>query len=193
MVPEPARSLLTYFGLMTASLSILSLPPSPPTLYYAHVASPWVLAAVASLAAAVAAVFDYNLIQRAFRFRALARARENRFFIRFERMAKVAPFFTTVLFAALPLPFILPRVLMPLSGYPLPRYAIAVAIGRYPRVFVLAAFGQAFEIPAWVLLALFVGGALLGGVSALVRYLRDRERPARSPTPTPAPGGGEDV
>jgi uncharacterized membrane protein YdjX (TVP38/TMEM64 family) len=186
-LPETARSLLTYFGIMTASLSILSLPPAPPTLYYARAASPWVLAVIASVAAAVAAVFDYTLVRRVFRFRALARARENRFFGQFERMAKVAPFFTTVVFAALPLPFILPRVLMPLSGYPRSRYAAAVAIGRYPRVFVIAMFGQAFEIPPQVLIALFVGGALLGGVGALVRYLRHR----KSPAPSPAAGGGE--
>jgi uncharacterized membrane protein YdjX (TVP38/TMEM64 family) len=179
-MPALARDLLAYFGVMTASFSILSLPPpAPPTLYFARAAPPWALAAVATAAAAVSAVFDYHFVRRMFRLTALERVRQSRLFERFERWAKVSPFWTTVAFAALPLPFTLPRVLMPLSGYPLPRYVGAVALGRYPRIFVIASFGRAFEIPKEVLLVLLVGGAVAGGVSALVRHRR------RGPSPTP--------
>ncbi len=146
-------------------------------MYYAKVASPWALAAIASTAGALAAVFDYHLVRRAFRIGTLERVRAHPLFEKFERMAKVAPFWTTAIFAALPLPFILPRVLMPLSSYPLPKYAGAVALGRYPRVFVIATFGRVLEIPREVLLALFVGGATLGAVGALIRYLRGARAP----------------
>lgn len=172
------RELLAYFGVMTAAFSFLSIPLSLPTLYFAKAGPPWLIALLASLAAALAGVIDYYFVRRVFRFAALSRVRSHRFFEPFERWAKVAPFWTTVAFAALPLPYVLPRVLMPLSGYPLRRYMLAAALGRYPRVFVVASFGEAFEIPREILLALFAAGVAVAGVTALVRYLRARGRPA---------------
>jgi uncharacterized membrane protein YdjX (TVP38/TMEM64 family) len=178
MTPLDYRGLAIYFGVMTAAFSFLSIPPSLPTLYFTKAGPPWLLALLASVGAALAGVIDYHLVRRVFRFAALERVRSHRFFEQFERWAKVAPFWTTVAFAALPLPYILPRVLMPLSGYPLRRYMAAVALGRYPRVFVVATFGEAFEIPQEVLLALFAIGTTAGGVSALLRHLRERRRGA---------------
>jgi uncharacterized membrane protein YdjX (TVP38/TMEM64 family) len=172
------RELFAYFGVMTAAFSFLSIPPSLPTLYFAKAGPPWLIALLASLGAAAACVIDYYVVRRVFRFAALERVRGHRYFDRFERWAKVAPFWTTVAFAALPLPYVLPRVLMPLSGYPLRRYMAAAALGRYPRVFVVAAFGEAFEIPREILLALFVAGMAVTGTTALVRHLREQRRSA---------------
>ena len=109
--------------------------------------------------------------------------RRHRLFERAERWAKVAPFFTVVLFAAVPLPFMIPRVLVPLSGYPAPRYAAAVAIGRFPRVFVLASFGQVCDVPVWVLEALFAGGVALAALGALLRRVGAEPPPPPSPPP----------
>jgi uncharacterized membrane protein YdjX (TVP38/TMEM64 family) len=176
MVFFDCRELLAYFGVMTAAFSFLSIPPSLPTLYFAKAGPPWLIALLASLGAAAAAVIDYHVVRRVFRFAALERVRGHQFFERFERWAKVAPFWTTVAFAALPLPYVLPRVLMPLSGYPLRRYMAAAALGRYPRVFVLAVFGDAFEIPKEILLALLVAGMAVTGATALVRHLVEQRR-----------------
>jgi uncharacterized membrane protein YdjX (TVP38/TMEM64 family) len=187
-----ARDLLSYFGLMTVVFLAGFMPPTPPTLLFAHSAPPWLLAFAASMAAAVAAVFDHHFVRRAFRIAAFERARKHRLFEQFERFAKVAPFLTTVTFAAVPLPFFLVRVLMPLSGYPVHRYATAVALGRYPRIFVIASIGKAIEIPNEILIGVFVGGSVIGGTSALVRFLRNRKAEKAPPAPAAPPGeGGE--
>lgn len=178
---EAVRSPVVYFFVMIAVFSAASLPPSPPTLMAAKCNPPWLLATVAAVAAGIAAVLDHYLVRRVFRVGALDRVRRHRLFERAERWAKVAPFFTVVLFAAVPLPFMIPRVLVPLSGYPVPRYAAAVAIGRFPRVFVLASFGQVFDVPVWALEALFAGGVALAALGALAR------RVGAEPPPPPAP------
>jgi uncharacterized membrane protein YdjX (TVP38/TMEM64 family) len=170
-VLEVVRHPVAYFFAMIAVFSVASLPPSPPTLMAAKANAPWLLATLGAAAAAVAAVLDYYLIRRVFRIGALDRARGHRLFAQAERWAKVAPFLTIVVFAALPLPFMIPRVLMPLGGYPLPRYAAASAVGRFPRVFVLAAFGQIVDVPSWMLEALFAGGLALAALGALARHL----------------------
>ncbi|MFT3763989.1 MAG: VTT domain-containing protein [Minicystis sp.] len=168
---ELVRNPVAYFFAMIVVFSAASLPPSPPTLMAAKDNPPLLLAALASAAAGIAAVVDWVLVRRVFRLGTLERARQHPMFERAERWAKVAPFLTVVTFAALPLPFMCARVLMPLTGYPWPRYAAAVAIGRFPRVFVIAAFGQAFDIPSWVLEGLFAGGVLLAVIIAILRRL----------------------
>ena len=90
-------------------------------------------------------------------------------------------------FAAVPLPFMIPRVLVPVSGYPVGRYAAAVALGRWPRIFVIAAFGQYVDIPVWVLKALFAAGVAAALVGALVRRLRRTVATSGPPSEPPAP------
>jgi uncharacterized membrane protein YdjX (TVP38/TMEM64 family) len=170
-VLEAVRNPVAYFLAMIVVFSAASLPPTPPTLMAAKANPAWLLAVLGAAAAGIAAVVDYHLVRRVFRIGALERARRHPLFERAERWAKVAPFFTVVLFAALPLPFMIPRVLVPVTGYPLHRYAAAVAVGRLPRVFVLAAFGQVFDVPSWILEALFAGGVALAGLGALFRRM----------------------
>jgi uncharacterized membrane protein YdjX (TVP38/TMEM64 family) len=192
-VLELVRHPVAYFFTMVAAFSVASLPPSPPTLMAAKSNPAWLLATLAALAGAVAAVFDYFLIRRVFRVEALGRVQQHRLFKQAVRWAEVAPFFTVALFAAVPLPFMIPRVLMPLSGYPLRRYAAAVALGRFPRVFVLATFGQLVDVPTWILEALFAGGIAVALAVALLRrlgWLRDplAAAPAQEEA-VPGPGG----
>lgn len=168
---EAVRNPVAYFFAMIAVMSVASLPPSPPTLMAAKSNPAWLLALLASVAAAIAAVFDYWFVRRVFSLDGLARVRRHPLFDRAERWAKVAPFFTVAIFAALPLPFMIPRVLMPLTSYPRLRYVSAVALGRFPRVYVLASFGQVFDVPTWMLEAFFAGGIALMVLSALLRRL----------------------
>jgi uncharacterized membrane protein YdjX (TVP38/TMEM64 family) len=168
-VLEVVRSPVAYFFAMIVVFSAASLPPSPPTLMAAKSNPAWLLALLGGAAAMVAAVVDYYLVRRVFRLGALERARRHVLFARAERWARVAPFLTIVAFAVLPLPFMIPRVLMPVTGYPLRRYAAAVGVGRFQRVFVLATFGQIFDVPGWVLEVLFAGGVVMAIGSALLR------------------------
>jgi uncharacterized membrane protein YdjX (TVP38/TMEM64 family) len=170
-MPPAATELALYFAFMLAATSILSLPLAPATLLAAKVASPWLVAALASLASALAAVFDHWFVRRAFRLRLLEAMRQKAMFQRAERLAKVAPFWTTTAFAAFPVPFTIVRVLMPLAGYPRARYTLAVAIGRFARIFVIAAFGAIVDVPSDVLVALLVAGVGLAAAAALARRL----------------------
>jgi uncharacterized membrane protein YdjX (TVP38/TMEM64 family) len=185
-----------YFLVMIPVQSVLSQPLEPATMIIAKVAPPWEIALLGSLAAAVAAVFDYFFVRRVFRIAALERLRAHRLFSRVESLAKVAPFLTIFFFAALPLPFAIPRVMMPITGYSLPRYVVAMALGRLPRIYVLALFGKIFDIPNWVLGAVLIGAIVLGALGALFRRLgwiggsRDAapaEIAKEAPAPAPPP------
>jgi uncharacterized membrane protein YdjX (TVP38/TMEM64 family) len=162
---------LGYFLVMIPVLSVLSLPLEPATMIIAKVSAPWEIALLGSAAAAIAACFDYFFVRRVFRIGALDRLRGHRLFSRVERYAKVAPFLTILAFAALPLPFAICRVMMPLISYPFPKYVAATAIGRLPRIYVLAQFGKLFDIPNWILGAFLIGAVVLAALGALFRKL----------------------
>lgn len=179
MLEVAARDLALYFAFMLAAMSVLSLPLAPATLLAVKTSPPLLVALVAAVATAGAAVFDYHFVRRAFRLNALLKLREHRLFAKAERWAKVAPFMTTALFAGLPLPYLFARVLIPLSGYPLPRYAAAVSLGRFGRVFVIATFGTFVDVPDWILLALLGAGVALSLGAAIARQIQARRATSR--------------
>jgi hypothetical protein len=207
---EVIRSLAIYFGWMIASM-LLALPLSPATLLAAKAAPPWSVAIVGTIAAGLTAAFDHALVTRAAHLREgdgkLARFFDRlaakatvpaphagskayaryvkEVYARVERLAKVAPFWTTGIFAAVPLPFWIARIIIPLSGYPRLRYVAAVMIGRFCRLIVLATFGTFVEIPKEILFGLIALGVATAIVGALVRRFK---KPARSPEPPPTSG-----
>jgi uncharacterized membrane protein YdjX (TVP38/TMEM64 family) len=168
---EVTTRLTLYFAFMLAALSVAPMAQAPATLVAAKVAEPWAVAGMAASAAAIAAVFDWHVMRRAFQIRRLSALRKRRLFVTAERWAKVSPFSFALIFAALPLPFLFARILVPLSGYPLPRYALAVSIGRFARIYVVALFGKAFEIPDRILIGVLVGGVVLTLAATLARRL----------------------
>lgn len=76
-----------------------------------------------------------------------------------------APFWTVVVFAFTPLPFFVVRALAILHRWPVWRFMLATLLGRMPRVFLYAWFGEVFAIPTWMLVAVILGGsaAVVGG------------------------------
>jgi hypothetical protein len=180
MTGVAAYDLGAYFLFMLAATSVLSLPLAPATLLAVKTCPPEAVALAGALAAACAAVFDHHFIRRAFRLQRLGEVRRWKLFQDAERWAKVAPFLTIVAFAGFPLPFLIVRVLMPLSGYPLARYAGAVAIGRFLRLLLIAMFGTVVAIPDEMLLGLLLAGVLAAAAGALVRHLRARRTTARA-------------
>jgi uncharacterized membrane protein YdjX (TVP38/TMEM64 family) len=182
-VLSTAKELALYFAFMTLVMSIASLPLAPATLLAAKVAPPWLVALLASAAAAIAGTFDHWFVRRAAKLESLQRIRQKRYallvvienvFAKAERWAKVAPFWTVLGFAALPLPYTIVRILVPLSGYPLGRYVVAYAVGRFPRIFVIATFGTFVDIPTDILVGLLIAGVVIAVAAALVRKLRSR-------------------
>lgn len=181
-----------YFLAMLGTF-LAVMPLEPATMLAVKYASPWLVAAVATLAAGLTSAFDWHFVRRVYRMGALERLRKRPLVQKAERAAKVAPFWTIFTFALIPLPFVIIRILMPLSGYPLGRYVGAVCLGRYPRILAIAYLGEWIAIPTPVLLGVF-GVAIVFALSiALARRFGwlpkgpEDEEPAPPPTADSAP------
>ena len=176
--------LVTFFAL--ALLVHGPLSPFLPTafeatlLYYARVYPAWLLALVGTLAASLAESVNYRLVDWAAELPKLARLAERRG-VRWSIAAfQRAPFWTTVLVIFSPIPDSAVRVLAPLARYPMPRFLGAVALGRFPRLLLIAGMGRLVPVPTWALVG---GGVALVGlavgrrhVASAVRWSRARYR-----------------
>jgi len=161
-------------------------------LYYVQYYPAWLLALVGTLGASLAEALNYWLVDRAAELPKLA-ALKTRRAIRWSIGAFLrAPFWTTVIVIFSPIPDSAVRILAPLGSYPLPRFLAAVAIGRFPRLLLIAGFGVLVPIPAWLLLGaglvLVVVG--LGRRHALtgLSWLRKRRGAVNAPLLGPISG-----
>lgn len=87
-----------------------------------------------------------------------------------ERFA-TAPFQTVVIFAFTPLPFWVARAVAILRGYPLRKFLLATALGRFPRYLVYAWLGELLHVPA-----LWLGAVIFGTTAIAVGWRLARGR-----------------
>jgi membrane protein YqaA with SNARE-associated domain len=114
--------------------------------------------------------------------RKLKKDRANKLFRRFDRWG----FRTVVVSAILPPPFPLVPVLLAAGAlqYPRKKFLAALALGRSIRYFLIAGFGSLYgrQITSFFskyykpAVLILVGLAVLGGILALLEYLRSRQR-----------------
>lgn len=123
-------------------------------LYYARYYPAWLLALVGTAGASVAEALNYYLVDWAAALPQLAALRAGKA-TRWSIQAFLrAPFWTTVLVIFSPIPDCAVRVLAPLGNYPLPRYLAAIAVGRFPRLLLIAGSGALIRVPmAWLFVA----------------------------------------
>src|SRR5437867_692275 len=86
-----------------------------------------------------------------------------------------APFWTTALVIFSPIPDSVVRILAPLGGYPMARFLGAIALGRFPRLLLIAGFGVLVPIPTPVLLVASIA-ILAVGVGGRGRRFHSRAR-----------------
>lgn len=147
------------FGLFAVPAnSVIPLPHEPGLLYFALFAPAWALALAGTAGTFVAAYADGWLVGWAFDRPGGDRLREDPTWRRISGWLVRWPFPTLVFVAFTGFPPIqVVRVMVLSTRYSLHRYAAAVAIGRLPRFFLLALFGQLIAPPAWLMTALTLG------------------------------------
>ena len=132
-------------------------------LYYVRFYPVPLLALVGTLAASLAEALNYRLVDWAVELPKLAALKQGRW-VRWSIEAFLrAPFWTTAIVIFSPIPDSAVRILAPLGKYPLPKFLAAVALGRFPRLLLIAGLGVLVPIPTWLLLG---GGILLVALGA---------------------------
>jgi membrane protein YqaA with SNARE-associated domain len=146
----PASELAVLFSLALLANGPFSmfLPATvePMVMVFARL-YPWmVVAGVVTVAAVLAEYADYRIftgILMSGRLEQARRSRTARFVV---WMFEKSPFLAVVMGALTPLPFWLVRISAVLSGYPVSRFLVATAVGRFPRFLAYAAIAGVLPV-----------------------------------------------
>ncbi len=178
LVAPPYRALVGY-GLyaIPAHLLISFLPHEPYLFYVAKLYPPRLIATVGTVSCSAAIVLDYWLIGW-FVNMGLVRSRldQSRAYQIAERIFRKAPPLLIAGAALAPVPFYPVKILAIACDYPLIWFMIALAVGRWPRFYLLAVGGQKVQAPnSWLLWATL--GLAVVAVLQIWRTRRNRARP----------------
>lgn len=149
-----AAALFSYTFLATVALAVV--PHEPAIILAGREEGLWWTALVATLATVASALVDFVA------FAPLLRKHADRPLLREGTIGWMrehfdkAPFVILAVSGVTPLPAWPFKAIAFVEEYPLGRYLLATAVGRFPRYVLLAWLGLAVQIPTRVLVALFV-------------------------------------
>lgn len=175
----PELRQLVGYGLyaVPAHLLISVLSNEAMLLSAAKTFSPSSIAIAGTAGCLVAIILDYAFIgwlvnQRLVR----TEINESRGFGTAQRIFSRAPFVLILGSALLPVPFYPVKILAIVRDYSITRFAIALALGRLPRFYLLALGGKKVQAPDSALLSAGVALALIAGWGVWRTYRRNRHR-----------------
>ena len=151
------RDLSLLFFYSIPSNSFIPFPHEPALVYFGRSYHPATAALAAVAGTMIACFVDYRAVNFAYRYARIRRTRESDVYKGAVHYFLKAPF-CAIWFAALApfIPFYIFRILSPASGYPLPRYVVAVFLGRFPRYLLFVLIGNLLNLTHLML----AGGAV---------------------------------
>ena len=148
--------MVLFFYAFVSNVALATVPHEPIIVLYGASAGVWLTAVVATGGTLTASWLDHRMfapqLMRASSNRALASGIVGTA----RRWFGHAPFAAIAVSGITPLPFWPFKVIAFTEGYPLGRYLVAVAAGRFPRYVLLAWLGVTIQVPSSVLAAVFL-------------------------------------
>ena len=152
---EIFHPLLNFFIYSIPSNAAISVFPHEPILIYLGKSyDPVILAVIGTLGTIVAGLLDYFVFVALFSLKSLDFAQRSEGYRRAKKWFNVQPFLTLSIAGFSPVPFFPFKILAFASQYPRLRYIASLVAGRMPRYYLLALFGEFFQVPNWLLISL---------------------------------------
>jgi membrane protein YqaA with SNARE-associated domain len=149
--------LLTIFFYSVSSNAAIALFPHEPVLiWYGKIQNLLRLSASATLGTLLAGYLDYRFFAPVLNLSFSAKYKSSRTYQRAQGWFSRAPFWALTIGGFLPVPFYPFKFLAFAAKYPLSKYLVAVAVGRFPRYYLLGLAGFFLQIPNWLLVAIFL-------------------------------------
>ena len=153
-----------FLYLIPSNTAISVFPHEPLVIFLGRQYNPLLIAFICNIATLVAAYIDHTVFTQLLNHRKLAGYRNKPLYKKLKYYFHKCPFWTIVIAGFSPVPFFPIKMLSFSCQYPLIRYLSAVVTGRFPRYFILAAFGATVSIPDWII---FLSSFLLIAASVI--------------------------
>jgi membrane protein YqaA with SNARE-associated domain len=157
VLPKVYPLLSIFFYMIPSNVAIAIFPHEPVIIGYGKTMNLWLLASTATLGTILSAYLDYKFFAPLLNLSYSEKFRTHRAYQRAQQWFTRMPFVILMLTSFLPVPFYPLKFVAISSRYPMPRFMEAVAVGRFPRYYLLGLLGHLLQIPNWILFALFIG------------------------------------
>jgi len=149
--------LLNFFLYSIPSNAAISfLPHEPILMFLGSSYDPIILALIGTASTLIAGILDYFIYVPLLSHNALKNIKETSSYQKAIKWFGLNPFLTLIVAGLTPVPFFLFKIISFSYHYPLPKYLSALAIGRFPRYFLLAYAGEVLQVPGWILITVFI-------------------------------------
>jgi membrane protein YqaA with SNARE-associated domain len=176
--PQQFPYLTVFFYSIPSNAGISLFPHEPVLIWYGKFLNLWGLSAAAAAGTLVSAFLDYRIFAKVLNLRYSERYKSTEMYRKGHRWFYRMPFVSLVVAGFTPIPFFPFKFMVYSSKYPLWKYLLAVAVGRFPRYYLLATVGKVFQVPDWLIIAAFLGmfalvymKKILGWLAALFRLI----------------------
>lgn len=162
--------LIGFFGYMSVACTLVPLPTPPYVIALGKVFHPSIVALAGAVGNVIAAFVEYQLLLWLFsRTELQQRVETNHIFRRFSHYFRRMAFVCLIFTGFTPIPFEPFRFAAILARYNLPRYLLAVLLGRFPRYYLIALIGDQFQIPTRYLVILLIVSLIIPIVGMLIK------------------------
>ena len=163
--------LIGFFGYMSVACTLIPLPTPPYVIALGKIFHPSIVAITGAIGNTIAAFVEYHLLFWLLsRTELQQRVETNRIFQRFSHYFRRMAFVCLVFTGFTPIPFEPFRFAAILTRYNLPRYLLAVLIGRFPRYYLIALIGDQFQIPTRYLIILLIVSLAIPIIGVLIKH-----------------------
>jgi membrane protein YqaA with SNARE-associated domain len=145
-----------FFYSFPSQFVLAAVPHEPVILYFGKFYPAWTTALVATAGTLITEIINYSIFKVLADLKTFQRICAGRLIVRLVSLFRKAPFPTLWVAGLTPVPFYPFRFLVVLARYPLPLYALAVLLSRFPRFYILALIGHKFHIPDGLIAGLFL-------------------------------------
>jgi MoaA/NifB/PqqE/SkfB family radical SAM enzyme/membrane protein YqaA with SNARE-associated domain len=155
--PREVPYLTVFFYSIPSNLGISIFPHEPVLFWYGRFLNLWSLAAVATAGTLVSAFLDYRFFADVLNLKFSRKYKSTDLYRQGHHWFYKMPFISLVVAGLTPIPFYPFKFMVYSSKYSMRKYLLAVAVGRFPRYYLLAMAGKAFQVPDWLIIASFLG------------------------------------
>jgi MoaA/NifB/PqqE/SkfB family radical SAM enzyme/membrane protein YqaA with SNARE-associated domain len=162
MAKPEAHPFWTIFLYSIPSNSAISIFPHEPVLiWYGKTVNIILLAVFATLGTLVAGYLDYKFFVPILNLSYSAKYKASNVYKKAHYWFYKAPFWSLVVAGFTPIPFFPFKFMVCASKYSFWRWMVAIAVGRFPRYYLLALAGHELQIPNWIIFGSFAGMVLI--------------------------------
>ncbi|MCP4632411.1 MAG: hypothetical protein GY855_05755 [candidate division Zixibacteria bacterium] len=153
--PDVNPLLTIFFYSIPSNCAIAIFPHEPVLVWYGKTVNLWHLATAATLGTLLAAYIDYKFFTPVLNLSYSRKYKEHNIYKTAHKWFYKIPFISLVVAGFSPIPFYPFKFMVYASKYSFVKYLAAIAVGRFPRYYLLALAGFTFQIPDWIIFGTF--------------------------------------